>query len=101
IEQWVRQQAECLSSAAQNSPPTDKAAFQRLLQLEQKVVKEQPGSSIAAFVTFREMQAEYASKGSAADAQMHWLTRLTEFVKTYPRSEDTADAMMQLGMVSE
>lgn len=101
LEQWVKQQAECLSSAAQNSPAGDKAAYQRLVQLQKQIAKDHPGSNIAAFVTYREMQADYASKGAAADAQTHWLTRLTEFVKTYPRSEDTADAMNQLGMVSE
>jgi hypothetical protein len=103
MEQWVRQQAECLSAAAQNSAPADKAAYQRLLQLEQKIVKEAPGSNLAAFVTFREMQADYASKATSTDkdTQAQWLDRLTKFVQAYPKSEDAADAMMHLGMVSE
>jgi TolA-binding protein len=101
MEQWIRQQAECLSAAAQNSGQSDKAAYQRLVQLEQEVVKKFPGSSLAAFVTFREMQAEYSGNGAAANAQQQWLDRLTKFVQMYPRSDDTADAMMQLGMVSE
>ncbi len=100
-EQWLRQQAESLSAASQNSPPTDMGPYQRLVQLKQQVEKDHPGSNLAAFVAFREIQAEYASKGTAADAQTHYLTRLTGFVKAFPRSEDTPEAMMQLGMVGE
>ena len=33
--------------------------------------------------------------------QADWLKRLTEFVQTYPKGEDTPDAMLQAGMVSE
>src|SRR5207247_7162575 len=81
--------------------PNDRSAYQRLLQLEQQVVAKYPGTNLAAFVTFREMQADYTTKGTAADNQGQWLERLTKFVQTYPRSDDAPDAMLQLGMVSE
>src|SRR5439155_6890744 len=42
LEQWLRQQAECLASAAQNSPANDPAAYQRLRQLAQQVAKDYP-----------------------------------------------------------
>src|SRR5262249_46588831 len=33
--------------------------------------------------------------------QEAWLERLTKFVSTYPKAEDTPEALLQLGMVSE
>jgi hypothetical protein len=103
---WIRQEADCLSAAAQASQPTDKAAYNRLMSLEGQIAKAMPGSALAAYVTFREMTAEYAGKLSTKDAnfekvQEAWLERLAKFVQTYPKAEDTPDALLQLGMVSE
>lgn len=104
-ELWVRQVAECLSAAAQSSPAGDRTAYERLLEMEKQVSKESPGSNLAAFVTFREMQAEYSSKiNDKVDfqkMQTAWVERLAKFVQTYPKAEDTPEALMQLGMVSE
>lgn len=105
-EQWTRQLADCLSAAAQSSPENDKAAYQRLMQLEEQAAREQPGSPLAAYVTFREMSADYATKLAQpgpefAKAQEKWLDRLAKFVQDYPQAEDTPDALLQLGMVSE
>lgn len=105
-DQWVRQLADCLSAASQSSPKDDKTAYQRLLQLEQQVAAAQPGSTLAAFVTFREMSADYAAKMVNAGADMgkvqeQWLARLSKYVQDYPQSEDTPDALCQLGMGSE
>jgi hypothetical protein len=105
-EQWIRQIADCLSAAAQNSPESDRTSYQRLVQLEEQIVKAMPGSSLAAYVTFREMQAENAAKMSKPTAEAvkvleTWLERLTKFVELYPQAEDTPEALMQLGMVSE
>ena len=33
--------------------------------------------------------------------QQAWVDRLTKFVEAYPKAEDTPDALLQLGMVSE
>lgn len=104
-EQWIRQVADCLSAAAQNSPEADKAAANRLAQLVERIVKASPGSGLAAYVTFREMAADYAVKlanpKDIGKVQEQWLERLAKFVETYPKAEDTADALLQLGMVSE
>jgi thiol-disulfide isomerase/thioredoxin len=106
-ENWIRQQADSLSTAAQSSAKDDKDAFQRLLQLEAKVVKDMPNSALAAYVTFREMTADYAAKlaaGNGSDftkVQEAWLERLKKFVETYNKADDTPDALLQLGMVSE
>lgn len=105
-EPWIRQVADCLSAAAQNSTEADKVAYERLTRLEDQLVKALPGSNLAAYVTFREMTAEYAAKlakpgPDIAKVQDHWLERLAKFVQTYPKAEDTPDALLQLGMVSE
>ncbi|HXG11361.1 MAG TPA: thioredoxin-like domain-containing protein [Gemmataceae bacterium] len=104
-EAWIRQLADCLSAAAQSSPANDKTAYQRLLRLEEQIVGSLPaGSALAAYVTYREMQADYAAKimtGPFDKVQQEWLDRLAKFVQTYPRADDTPDALLQLGWVSE
>jgi hypothetical protein len=105
-EQWIHQLADCLSAAAQSSPESDRNAYERLAVLAQQIAKEQPGSLLAAYVTFREMSADYASKLAKpgpefAKVQEQWLTRLAKFAQDYPRAEDAPDALLQLGMVSE
>jgi hypothetical protein len=105
-DQWVRQLADCLSAAAQSSPKDDRTGYERLVQLAQQVVHDQPGSALAAFVTFREMSADYAAKmvnagSDMAKVQEQWLGRLSKYVQDYPQSEDTPDALCQLGMGSE
>jgi hypothetical protein len=106
-EQWTRQVADCLSAAAQASADNDRTAYDRLVQLEQQVAAEKTGSALAAYVTFREMSADYAgklAKASGADfakVQGQWLERLAKYVDAFPKTEDTPDALLQLGMVSE
>jgi Thioredoxin-like len=105
-EQWIRQIADCLGAAAQNSPDADKTPYERLQRLEEQIVKALPGSNLAAYVTFREMQADNAAKlgkpgPDITKVQEQWLDRLAKFVESYPRAEDTPEALLQLGMVSE
>ena len=104
--------ADSLSTAAQNSPSGDKAAMTQLERLEEGMAKAAPGSNLAAYVTYREMQADYSvgiqqSAGKEKGAQdfnsvqQAWVDRLTKFVEAYPKAEDTPDAELQLGMVNE
>jgi len=103
-DQWLRQMADCLSAAVQNVP-TDKAPHQRLIQLKERVVKDFPGTNLAAHVCFCELTAEYAIKlvnpADITKVQKEYMERLAKFVQDYPKSEDTPDALMQLGMMSE
>jgi tetratricopeptide (TPR) repeat protein len=104
-EQWLRQQADCYSAAALSSPEGDRNGYDRLLELEKQVAKDQAGSQVAAYITFREMQADFASRPSkgvdSAVTQEQLLKRLAKFVEDYPQGEDAPDALIQLGMVSE
>jgi hypothetical protein len=104
---WIRQIADCLGVAAQNSPAADKAAYQRLVKLEKTVADAAPHSALAAYVTYREMWTDYTLKlqststNEVKKVQEAWLVRLTDFVDAYPKAEDSMDALLQLGMVSE
>lgn len=103
---WVRQIADCLGAAAQASPATDKNAYTRLTRLVEQITKAMPGSALAAYISYREMNADYAlrlnDKGAdLGKVQEYWLDKLAKFVQEYPKGEDTPDALMQLGMVSE
>jgi hypothetical protein len=104
-DQWIRQVADCLAAAAQSSSDGDKTAYNRLMALEEQIVKPMPGSNLAAYITFREMSAENAillkTGTDNAKVQDKWLERLAKFVEAYPKADDTAEALMQLGMFSE
>jgi hypothetical protein len=105
-EQWVRQLADSLATAAQNSSEKDKTSVERLGKLKDQIVKETAGGTVAAYVTFREMWAQYGpelAKGGATfpKVQAQWLDLLKKFVQDFPSGEDTPDALLQLAMGSE
>jgi thiol-disulfide isomerase/thioredoxin len=103
---WTRQLADSLDSAAQSSGAKDKTAFDRLAKLARDTVQKKPGSALAAYLTYREIRAEYSSKiidekPAFEMIQAEWLAKLAKFVSDYPKAEDTPDALLQLGMMSE
>jgi hypothetical protein len=103
---WIRQVADSLSTAAQASTASDTRAAKRLASLQEQLTKYMPGSNLAAYVAFRAMQADYSIKlgGNPKDfnkVQQEWLDKLAKFVQTYPKADDTPDAMLQAGMVCE
>jgi thiol-disulfide isomerase/thioredoxin len=105
-EPWIRQVADALSTAASSSTATDHTALTRLASLEKQIVPAMAGTNLAAYVAYRNLSAEYALKLAQKDApfakiQEDWLAQLAKFVQTYPHAPDTADALLQLGMVSE
>jgi thiol-disulfide isomerase/thioredoxin len=105
-EQWVRQVADCLAVAAQNSPGSDKSAYQRLVALRDKAVKDQPGSNLAGYATYCEIMSDYNirsanPKEDINKVQKDLLDKLAAFVQDYPKAENTPDALMQLAMISE
>ncbi len=107
-EQWVRQIADCYSAAAQNSGPAEDGAYRKLAELGESVARAQPGSALAGYIAYREIQAEYAMKLSRPDKtndlgkiQEGLRDRLRKYAQDYPAAEDVPDALLQLGMVSE
>jgi hypothetical protein len=103
---WLRQMADTLQLAASNGPASDHAAMDRLASLSRQVAQSTPGSSLAAYIVFRELGADYAATISRPDvdvtkAQQAWHDRLTAFVQSYPDAEDAPTAIMELAAVSE
>jgi thiol-disulfide isomerase/thioredoxin len=106
--QWIRQLADSLSTAVQASPPADAKAYDRLVKLVEKTVKDKAAVEVAAYVAFRELTSDYsravAEAKSAAkmlETQTKHMDRLAKFVAAYPKADDGADALLQLGMISE
>ncbi|MHB1424087.1 MAG: thioredoxin-like domain-containing protein [Gemmataceae bacterium] len=105
---WIRQVADSLSTAAQ-SDPNNAMSMTRLLNLEKQLATALPaGHALTAYVTYREMQAEYArnlppngKESNFNKVQEAWLARLGKFAQEFPQGEDTPDALLQAGMVSE
>jgi thiol-disulfide isomerase/thioredoxin len=103
---WIRQVADSLSTAAQ-SDTNNEASMTRLLALERQLTGELPaGHTLTAYVTYREMQADYWRNTSAKGkdynkVQKAWMARLAAFAKTFPKGEDLPDVLLQAGMTGE
>jgi thiol-disulfide isomerase/thioredoxin len=106
-ERWVKQIFDNLSTASQAG---DNTALPRLSQYREQIVKgTSVGSNLAAYAVYRELWAAHGSKlidRALPAAQMQklqddWLEKLAKFVQSYPRSEDTPDALHHLGMGHE
>jgi hypothetical protein len=101
---WIRQVADSLSTAAQASTK-ETSAQTRLASLEKQLVQYMPGSNLTGYVVFRALQADYNVKLSASKdtkkVQQEWVEKLTKFVQTYAKADDTPDAMLQAGMACE
>lgn len=102
--QWIHQVADTLSAAAQSNGYT--AAVDKLQALAERVAKEPNSEDLTAYVKFRHLTADYGSslqapKPDFVSIQKRWLDGLQDFVKSYPRSPDAAEALLQLAMAEE
>ncbi len=104
-EMWIRQLADTVSAAAQAGGYP--AGIKRLDALYHKLEKSQPGSDLAAYVKYVEITAEYTLKlqGSKTSdfskVQAEWLKNLEKYAEAYPKSPNTAEAMLQVAMSKE
>lgn len=100
---WIKQVADCYASAAQQG---DSAALKRLGEWREVLGRNSP---ILPYIVFREISADFAQKlakvGRDVDKltklQEDWKTKLSKYVAEYPKTDDTPDAILQLGMVNE
>jgi len=106
-EVWYKQLFDNLSTLAQGG---DSPAFKELSSLANEMATKMPASSVAAYGVYRELWAQYtvAMTDPKLDAtkvekiQKAWLDQLEDFVKRYPKAEDTTpDALHQLAMHTE
>lgn len=102
-QQWLRQLADTVSGAAQAGQYP--AGAERLEALCKKLEQNPQDRDLAAYVRYRQLQADYARDVQSSDdfvrIQSEWLKNLESYVATYPKSPDTADAMLQLGQAKE
>ncbi len=102
--QWYRQLADMLSVAIQTS--NDAKGLERLADLQKRLVDANADQDLLAHVEFQRMWAKYAidqadPNANAAQIQDQWLKDLEAFVGKYPKSADSAEALLQLGMYQE
>jgi hypothetical protein len=103
---FIRQVADSLATAMQNAPEKDQTAATRLARLEKQITGAMKGSGLAAYVVYRRLQADYSiqllkEKADYAKVQQDWMESLKTFVKDYPKADEAADALLQLGMTAE
>lgn len=104
---WLRQLADMVSAAVQAGEYPGGAA--RLKGLVEKLEAKSDDRELAAYVAFRQLAAEYGLKMQAAgndteklsQVQTEWLEAIEQYVKDYPGTPDTAEAMLQLGISEE
>jgi thiol-disulfide isomerase/thioredoxin len=103
-DQWYRQLAEMLSAAMQsgNFPK----GGEELNKLQQQLTEAKASDDLIAHVVFQRMWAEYVvsqaqPNADVAKLQEKWLTDLQDFVGKFPKSQDAAEALLQLGMYLE
>jgi hypothetical protein len=103
-DQWYRQLADMLSVAIQTS--NDPKGIDQLDDLQKRLVEAKVDENLISHVEFQKMWAKYVvdqqqPNADPAKIQEQWLADLTAFVGKYPRSSDTAEALLQLGMYEE
>jgi thiol-disulfide isomerase/thioredoxin len=101
---WIRQFADTVSAAVQSGEYPD--GIERLRKILDKVNAPTEPKDLVACVRFRLLTAENGQKMSQPNVdfpKLHaqWVTDLESFVKEFPKSEETADAMLQLGLAQE
>jgi len=103
---WLKQVIDA-HAARVESAPADAAAMTVLRTWSANIEKDHRGTGAAGYAAFRTLTAEYTVKMAAADeksvrdVQKWWRDQLDTFIVKYPTAEDTAEAMMRLGVGHE
>ena len=101
---WIRQLADNLSAATQSGAMPE--GTERLERLLARLKKQGKSNDILAYVRYRSLLAAYSAamqkpKADYAKIQADWLENLKQFVKTYPKSNDAAEALLQIAIAEE
>jgi thiol-disulfide isomerase/thioredoxin len=103
---WYRQLADTISAAAQSGAFPEGVARLKTLRDKLAEAKSADDSDLLPYVEFRYLRADYGASMLAPNAnfveiQKKWLESLQKFVQDYPKSSETAEAMLELGMAQE
>lgn len=101
---WLRQLIDSTGAAVQAGAYPQ--GLDRLAKLAESLLKNEQDKQIAAHIEFVLITADYAVSVQAKGAdfskvQAEWLKRLEQFVATYPKCPEAAEAMLQLGIAQE
>jgi thiol-disulfide isomerase/thioredoxin len=99
--EWTHQFTDSILQMG-NSPE----AIERLQKKYEALQKSDADKNLVAYVKFRQMTAAnilawHSKNPDPAKIQAEWLKGLEEFVKEYPASPDTAEALLQLAFGDE
>jgi thiol-disulfide isomerase/thioredoxin len=103
-ELWIKQYTETVSAAVQSGSFPD--GIRRLESLLATLAQQDAGGELLPYVKFRLLTAQYNRDIGQQDADYQKLTetyhgQLEQFIKDYPRSPDSAEAMLQLAIGAE
>ncbi len=101
---WIKQFADTVNAAAQTGEYPD--GVKRLSEMQTKLASVTKNKDDLAYLTYRTITADYTQKIQKTDAdfpaaQKSFLKQLEDFVKEYPETMDSADAMVQIAMNAE
>ncbi|MDZ4821770.1 MAG: thioredoxin-like domain-containing protein [Planctomycetota bacterium] len=101
-DSWIRNFADTISAATQTGGYPK--GPERLEKLFASLQKSDP--NLAAYVRYRALQADYGLKlqeegADYAKIQATWLENLEKFADDFPKADDAAEAMLQLGLAEE
>jgi hypothetical protein len=103
-EIWVKQYAESVATAIQSGNFPD--GIRRLQTLLTSVAQQPGGEALSPYIKFRLLTAQYNYDIGQKDANYEKVTGkyqddLKDFVSTYAKSPDAAEAMLQLAINAE
>ena len=101
---WNRQLADNLSAATQSGALPEGTV--RLTKLHTRLKKQGASEDVLAYIRYRYLLAAYSvamqkPKADYAKIQSDWMESLKEFVKSYPKSNDAAEALLQIAIAEE
>jgi thiol-disulfide isomerase/thioredoxin len=101
LELWVKQFADSTSSAAQTGEYPDGVSKMKLMVAQLSSIAK--AKEYIPYVEYRLIGTEFTvrSNGEKVDfakLQSWYMEKLEEFAKSYPDSQDAADAMIQIGL---
>ncbi len=102
-EEWVRQYADGLAAAVQTGQYVE--GLKRLTRLQEQMKNDE---KLLGHIWYRRLLAEYAVRlQSSTEEQQRsavqewWLEQLEQFARRWPKSDDAADAIIQLAISLE
>ncbi len=104
--EWMRQLSDVISAAVQGGGYP--GGVEKLRLLSEKLEKNGEDAELAGHTRFCYLAADYNQslqdkKGSDSfpETQKVWVANLEQFVKDFPKTSDTSEALLQLGIAEE